>query len=44
MFLFIYFCYASTELGALMRTEYLCISALSVAPGSRVNLVDCKVF
>ena len=33
---------ASTELGAIMRTEFLCISVLKGASGSRVKLVNCK--
>ena len=33
---------ALTELGALMRTELLCISVLSVASGPRVKLASCK--
>ena len=31
-----------TELGAFMRTEFLCISVLRVASGPRVKLVSCK--
>ena len=31
-----------TELGAFMRTEYLCISVLRVASGPRVKLASCK--
>ena len=33
---------ASTELGTVMRTEFLCISILRVTSGSRVKLVDCR--
>ena len=33
---------ALTELGAFMRTEYLCISVLRVASGPRVKLASCK--
>ena len=37
------FCFdALTELGAFMRTEFLCISVLRVASGPRVKLVSCK--
>ena len=31
-----------TELGAFMRTEFLCISILRVASGPRVKLASCK--
>ena len=31
-----------SELGAFMRTEFLCISVLRVASGPRVKLVSCK--
>ena len=31
-----------TELGAFMRTEFLCISVLRVASGSRMKLASCK--
>ena len=31
-----------TELGAFMRTEFLCISVLRVASRPRVKLTDCK--
>ena len=31
-----------TELGAFMRTEFLCISVLRVASGPRVKLASCK--
>ena len=31
-----------TELGASMRTEFLCISVLRVASGPRVKLASCK--
>ena len=34
--------YALTELGAFMRTDFLCISVLSVASGPRVKLASCK--
>ena len=30
------------QLGAFMRTEFLCISVLRVASGPRVKLVSCK--
>ena len=30
------------ELGAFIRTDCLCISVLSVAPGPRVKLASCK--
>ena len=33
---------ALTELGAFMRTEFLCISVLRVASGPRVKLDSCK--
>ena len=33
---------ALTELGALMRTVFLCISVLRVASGPRVKLASCK--
>ena len=33
---------ALTELGAFMRTEFLCISVLRVASGPRVELASCK--
>ena len=33
---------ALTELGAFMRTEFLCISVLRVASGLRVKLASCK--
>ena len=33
---------ALTELGAFMRTEFLCISLLRVASGPRVKLASCK--
>ena len=33
---------AFTELGAFMRTEYLCITVLRVASGPRVKLASCK--
>ena len=33
---------AWTELGAFMRTEFLCISVLRVASGPRVKLASCK--
>ena len=33
---------ALTELGAFMRTEFLCISVLRVAAGPRVKLASCK--
>ena len=33
---------ALTELGAFMRTEFLCIFVLRVASGSRVKLASCK--
>ena len=37
------FCFdALTELGAFMRTEFLCISVFRVASGPRVKLVSCK--
>ena len=35
---------ALTELGAFMRTEFLCISVLRVASGPRVRLASCKSF
>ena len=31
-----------TELGAFMRTEFLCSSVLRVASGPRVKLASCK--
>ena len=31
-----------TELGAFMRTEFLCISVLRVASGPKVKLASCK--
>ena len=31
-----------TELGAFMRTEFLCVSVLRVASGPRVKLASCK--
>ena len=34
---------ALTELGAFMRTDFLCISVLRVASGPRVKLASCKV-
>ena len=33
---------ALTELGAFMRTDFLCISVLRVALGPRVKLASCK--
>ena len=33
---------ALTELGAFMRTEFLCVSVLRVASGPRVKLTSCK--
>ena len=33
---------ALTDLGAFMRTEFLCISVLRVASGARVKLASCK--
>ena len=33
---------ALTELGAFMRTKFLCISVLRVASGPRVKLASCK--
>ena len=40
---FLCFCFdALTELGAFMRTEFLCISVLSVASGPRVKLASFK--
>ena len=40
---FLCFCFDTlTELGAFMRTEFLCISLLSVASGPRVKLASCK--
>ena len=33
---------ALTELGAFMRTEFLCISVLRITSGPRVKLVSCK--
>ena len=33
---------ALTELGAFMRTEFLCISVLRVASGPKVKLASCK--
>ena len=33
---------ALTELGAFMRTEFLCISVLRVASGPRVKFASCK--
>ena len=33
---------ALTELGAFMRTDFLCISVLRVASGSRMKLASCK--
>ena len=33
---------ALTELGAFMRTEFLCVSVLRVALGPRVKLASCK--
>ena len=33
---------ALTELGAFMRTEFLCISVLRVALGPRLKLANCK--
>ena len=33
---------ALTELGAFMRTEFLCISVLRVVSGPRVKLAGCK--
>ena len=37
-----YFKLRLTELGAFMRTEFLCISVLRVASGPRVKLASCK--
>ena len=31
-----------TELEAFMRTEFLCISVLTIASGPRVKLASCK--
>ena len=39
IFMFSLWC---TELGAFMRTEFLCISVLRVASGPRVKLASCK--
>ena len=36
------FMFSLTELGAFMRTEFLCISVLRVASGPRVKLASCK--
>ena len=37
------FCFdALTELGAFMRTEFLCISVLREASGPTVKLASCK--
>ena len=33
---------ASIDVGAIIRTEPLCISVLRVASGPSVKLVDCK--
>ena len=33
---------ALTELGAFMRTEFVCVSVLRVASGPRVKLASCK--
>ena len=33
---------ALTELGAFMRTKFLCISVLRVASGPSVKLASCK--
>ena len=33
---------ALTELGAFMRTEFLCMSVLRVVSGPRVKLASCK--
>ena len=44
-FYFLFLCFrfdALTELGAFMRTEFLCISVLRVASGPRVKLASCK--
>ena len=43
IFFFLCFRYeASTELGAIMQTEFLCISVLRIASGPRVKLTDWK--
>ena len=34
-------CDALTELGAFMRTDFLCVSVLRVASGPRVKLTSC---
>ena len=34
--------HSGTELGAFMRTEFLCLSLLRVASGPRVKLASCK--
>ena len=33
---------ALTELGAFMRTEFLCIPVLRVASGPRMKMASCK--
>ena len=41
--IFMFFCFdALIELGAFMRTEFLCISVLRVASGPRAKLASCK--
>ena len=43
--LFDFLCFrfdALTELGAFLRTEFLCVSVLRVASGPRVKLASCK--
>ena len=45
LFIIVVLCFrfdALTELGAFMRTEFLCISVLRVASGPRVKLASCK--
>ena len=39
---FLWLSSALTELGAFMRTEFLCVSVLRVASGPRVKLASCK--
>ena len=42
----IFFCFrfdALTELGAFMRTEFVCVSVLRVASGPRVKFTSCKI-
>ena len=40
--IFVFLLDALAELGAFMRTTFLCVSVLRVASGPRVKLASCK--